>query len=152
MHTLKMLSNHDLRSIVDDDACAVAVRRHGVRYVSDMFHARSLAFFLTFKDDLFGTWVPETQTYVDMLLLMGSALATDHVNKVEFMLTHMPMRPTDHIWKQSLVYFTSVGLRHRDPDIRRLFVLRLAAVAVFLLPVPPRVKCRVLENCHRPTP
>ncbi len=125
-----------LDHVVDDTKCAhVLCGEQPVLY--EAFIRRSLAFYLRFKNAVF--YGADVEIYT-----LGSILrdprCTDVVNKVEFILENISWRSSR--WEDAVVD----GLNHSDIGVQRQFVGIVPLVAVFLVPLPPRVQCRVLEN------
>ncbi len=68
------------------------------------------------------------------------------VNKVAYMLSTLidyECYSTMAVWWNLSVV---LGLNHHDSAVRVQFPPVISVITVFLLQVPPRVKCRVLES------
>ncbi len=138
-----------IMGVADDEKCAAVLRFAPTYkyewYASSPMYAvflhRSLDFYLRYAS-------PPLVLHFGALFDVLAHPWVDPVdvaNKVTYLLGTASCTPTDIL---SYIYVISIGMNHRLYDVRTQFPAVSFALAVFLLRVPPRVQCRVLESGH----
>ncbi len=137
--------------IEDDDKCikvlgALRVSGKGLECIAaSVFASRSLDCYHRFQCELPSAWTPHSPTLYALLQYKWSL---DVSNKVRYML--LKHREPHFIREEGLgppwSTIVAMGLNDREDTVRCQFPAVLSSLAVFLVGVPPRVQCRVLEN------
>ncbi len=134
--------------IVDDETCAAVLRRiypqRSINIGYEAFKRRPMAFYTTYRDELFTDDSWTRRCGVLYVILRSSAWNIDLANKVAYILPRCDRCRFDGCVTMAIV--VAIGLNHPDTGVRCQFPAVAPAVAVFLVGVPPRVKCRVLES------